>query len=327
MKRARLLAPRELVFEELPLEADRLGPRELYATTECTAVSIGTEYAAFAGHPPLRPSTPYPRVVGYCNVARVVSRGDAVTGIRLGDRVLTNQPHQSAFIAAARDVLAVVPETVPSAPASLAYLAGLGLAALQKARFRPGETVAVLGLGVIGLATVAVAQALGAHVIALGNDDGRLAVARDVGAHLPLRSDAERLTARIAEGTAGVGIDVLVTTANAWEAWRVALEVARSQTRIAVLGFPGREEGAPPFNPLASAHLYDKQLTIVAAGPVPGVTLTHNMQLLLRLVEQRRLPLDRLITHIVPWNELGAVYELAVRRDRALIGAVLDWSK
>jgi threonine dehydrogenase-like Zn-dependent dehydrogenase len=327
MKRARLLAPRELVFEDLALDPDRLGAEEIYATTECSAVSIGTEYAAFAGHPPLRPGTPYPRLVGYCNVARVVKCGDGVTGCRLGDRVLTNQAHQSAFIAPAGDVLAVVPETVPSAAASLTYLAGLGLAALQKAEFRPGETVALLGLGVIGLATVSVAEALGGHVIALGNDDGRLALARELGAHLTLRSEADRLGVRITEATAGIGIDVLVTTANSWEAWRVALEVSRARTRLSVLAFPGREEGPPPFNPLASAHFYDKQLSILAAGSVPHATLTRNMQLLLRLVEQRRLPLDRLITHTVPWNELGAIYALAVRRDRALIGAVLDWSK
>lgn len=335
MKRALLRGAGRLEFEDVALDPDGLRDDEVYAETECSAVSVGTEYAAYAGHPPLRGGTSYPRLLGYCNVARVIKRGESVQVVRPGDRILTIQSHQSAFVCRARDVLAVVPDGVPSAPASLTYLAELGLAALQKSGFRPGENVAVLGLGVIGLATVAVGLALGGHVVAIGNDDGRLAKARELGAHLCLRSDGDGLAARIAEATGGVGIDVLVTTANPWAAWRLALELARPQGRIAVLGFPGRTEGPPLFNPLASSLFYAKQLSVFAAGQVPEMdaapgeirfTLARNMQLLGRLVQDGRLPLERLVTHTVPWKDLGAIYELAARHDRTLIGAVLDWS-
>lgn len=337
MKRARLRGPKELDFEDLPLDRDNLADDEIYAETEFSAVSSGTESAAYAGLPPLRPEAAgYPRLMGYCNAAVVQNVGHAVQGIEVGDRLLTNNSHQSAFICKSSDVLAQLPDSLPSRVACLIYLAELGLATLQRAEFRPGEHVAILGLGVIGLATVNVASALGAQVIALGNDDSRLERARDLGAEAYFRSDDAELKARIDSVTGEIGIDLLVTTANTWDAWRTALDVVRTRGRIAVLGFPGRAEGAPSFNPLDPFYFYAKQLTIYATGSVSEMhvapteirfSLHRNMQLLTTMAAQGRIHLERLITHCVPWYALASIYELALAKDKAMVGAVLDWSK
>lgn len=336
MKRAILRGPKQLEFEDISLHVDDLADSDVYAETEFSSVSTGTELAAYLGHPPVHPWLTYPRFVGYCNVARVMKAGKEPCGIEVGDRILTQQSHQSAFICKSQDMLALVPESISSKVASLTYLAHLGLAALQKADYKPGEHVAVLGLGVIGLATVSIAVALGAQVVAIGNNDFRLQKAREFGAQACFRSDTPDLKSQIEAVTLGVGIDLLVTTANSWEAWRIALEVPRHQGRIAVLGFPGRSEGLPLFNPLDPFYFYTKQLTLFAAGSVSALhvapseirfTLRRNMQMLLRLIQEGKLPLEQLITHCVPWYELQAIYELAVGKDKSLIAAVLDWSK
>lgn len=336
MKRAILRGPSQLEFEDIDLNADDLSEDQIYAETEFSAVSVGTESAAYLGQPPLRPGSPYPRFVGYCNAGKVMRVGREVRGFKVGDRILTHQSHQSAFACRSEDILARVPEFVSTKVASLTYLAHIGLAALQKADLRPGESVAVLGLGAIGLATVNVAAALGAHVVALGNDDYRLKKAAELGARASLRSDDPNLKQQIEAATAGVGIDLLVTTANSWESWRTALDIPRQQGRIAVLGFPGRSEGPPSFNPFDPFRFHSKQLTVYAAGSVPEshvapneirFTLQRNMKMLLRLVGETRLSLDRLITHCVPWHELRQIYELAGRKDKTMIAAVLDWGK
>ena len=325
MKRVILRGPQQVAFEDVPLHPDDVSDGQFYAETECSAVSIGTETAAYLGHPPLRPGTGYPRVVGYCNVARVRRIRGRPEGVSVGDRIFTCQAHQSAFIASPREVLAVIPDSLSPSAASLTYLAQLGLAALQKAAFQPGERVAVLGLGVIGLATVQVATVLGAQVVALGNSELRIRKAEELGARAAFRSDDPQLASRVAAATGGAGIDVLITTANSWEAWRVALEITRPQGRIAVLGFPGRSEGPPTWNPLDSAWFYAKQLSLLAVGDVPAPALERNMGRLLQLMAEGRLPLERLLTHRVPWQALGQIYELASRKDKALIGAVLEW--
>ena len=256
-------------------------------------------------------------------------------GIKVGDRIVTNQSHQSGFLCARADVLAVVPEHVSSEAASLTYLAHLGLAALQNVRYQPGEHVAILGLGVIGLAAVAVAKQLGSTVIAIGNDPFRLEKARLMGADLCVRSDDPQLLPAIEAATRGAGVDVLITTANPWEAWRLALMIPRTRGRIAVLGFPGRSEGPPTFNPFEPSLFYLKQLTIVAAGSVSEVpdiapqeirfTLQRNMEMLLAWMAEGRLPLEQILTHQLPWDQLGRVYELAGQKQKDLVAAVLDW--
>ena len=67
---------------------------------------------------------------------------------------------------------------VDAEQASLVYLTHLGATALRKVSYLPGENVLVIGLGVIGLCTVALASSLGAHVEAIGNHPGRLELAR-----------------------------------------------------------------------------------------------------------------------------------------------------
>src|SRR5688572_21668827 len=65
-KRAILNGPRELEFQDVLLPPD-ITEDQLLARTEFSAVSLGTEMAAYSGEPPLRPGIIYPRLVGYCN--------------------------------------------------------------------------------------------------------------------------------------------------------------------------------------------------------------------------------------------------------------------
>ena len=251
-ERARLLGPRRLEFEDISLDDDGLAPTEIYATTDVSAISFGTERAAYFGEPPLRPGPTYPRLVGYCNVASVAAVGSAVTNVRAGQRILTHQSHQSAFIVGANEVLITVPPELPSDVASMTYLAALGLSALQRVSFRPEDVVAVIGLGPIGLATVGVAASAGARCYAVGKGDMRLAKARILGACKTIVAD------NVNEALA----DIVVVAASSWSAWRTALKrCARARAYRCIRIFPGRGEGPPTFNPLEPAHFYDKRTT------------------------------------------------------------------
>jgi len=98
-----LTGPRALELREEPLGGGLLTPAEIEAVTVYTAISPGTELAAWEGKPPLRPSSPYPRLLGYCNLARVTRVGSEVAGMGAGNYVLTHQSHRSAFRAPVRE--------------------------------------------------------------------------------------------------------------------------------------------------------------------------------------------------------------------------------
>ncbi len=207
------------MFEDIEVENECPGEFDLFVETDCSAVSLGTETAAYRSAPALRPGKVYPRLMGYCNVGTVRKTGRGVKDIVIGQRVLTHQSHQSAFSCGQDEVLAALSDDIPTDEAAVAYLGQLGLAALQKVRFQKEETVVVVGLGFIGLATVALVTSLGGKAIAVGNDATRLAVAKNLGAVGSFDASDSDLKKKIAN--LGGTRSVIVTTVNAWSAWIV----------------------------------------------------------------------------------------------------------
>ncbi len=319
-----LTGPGDLVTRTERLDLSQLDPNAVAARTLVSAISPGTELAAFLGYPPLRPMQTYPRVIGYCNVAEVVAVGDAVTDLEPGSRVLSFQSHRSAFICARADVTPL-PATADIIACSAAYFFHLGYAAVLRARPAPDQHVAVIGLGTIGLATVAVAAMAGARVTAVSGRES--APAPEMGA-------CQQLTPSQAEGTLGGDIDTVITTSNRWADWRLALTCARHGGTVASLGFPGRGEPPPDFNPLDSRWLYDKQLAIVGCGLIPDATdpaagnwydIKTTLPLIISRVLDHTLPARRLVSEVVSSRALAKTYERLAAREPGLITCVLEW--
>ena len=327
IQKAMLFGARDLRFVEEEIEGARPGAGEVVVTAEVTALSTGTDLGNYEGRSTEVPGAPdYPRPVGYSHVGTVTAAGEGA-GWSVGDRVFSMRPHQSAYLAGAGDLLVRVPEGADRDGASLAYLTQLGMAGMRQARYEAGERVAVVGLGVIGLCTVAVAVAMGARVTAIGNSAFRNALATTMGAGVTLASGDGAL--------AGLDADLVVLTANPWAAYRDAVAAARYGGRISILGFPGRAQAPPEFNPLDASWLYAKQLTLLGSGYSPrteagphevAFNLRRNLELIFDYMCAGRLPLERIITHRMPWHSMRDAYELALGRSKEMAAAVFDWS-
>jgi threonine dehydrogenase-like Zn-dependent dehydrogenase len=334
MKQAVIYGAADLRLEESTLDATGLADEQVYVETEVTAMSTGTELAIYEGRLNEIPTTPdYPRPLGYSNVGRVVRTGSAVSRVRPGQRVFSRTPHQSAYIAQQDELMVPVPESVGSEEASLAYLTQLGVTALRQAGYQTGENVAVIGLGVIGLAAVAVARAMGARVAAISNSPLRSSPARCMGAHGVFLS-SEVHTAEDLDIFGETGTDIVLLTANTWEAFRTSVEIARFGGRISVVGFPGRAQPQPEFNPLDPQWFYGKQLTLMGVGYSPRANchpweirfnLHRNLEYIFALMGSGILELESLITHRFPPTRMKEAYELACRHSKELIAAIFDW--
>src|SRR3989338_942569 len=263
-----LVTPQKIEFTEMELYEKDIGSNEIIAKTILSAISPGTELAAYMGQPPLRPSIQqYPRLLGYCNVARVVAVGRAVKDCRIGDRVLTCQSHRSMFKIYAKEVILKIPEAIDSAEIAALYLYHLGYKSLECGEVASGTTVAVIGLGPIGLGIVRLANIRGAAVTAVSGDEKRLRRASEMGAQ----------TMHLKHAGVPVGqCDVVITTSNSWDDWLLALRLAGKGGTVVVVGFPGRGMPLPQFNPLDPQFFYDKQLTIKAAGNAPDEEVQRN---------------------------------------------------
>jgi len=314
----------ELREEALPSHAD------LLCETIVTAISPGTELAAYTGVAPLRPGVVYPRLQGYCNVARVV-RSD-VSGYAVGDRVLSFTSHRSHFALKAEEVLFRLDDEMDAGKIACAYLYHLGYNAVLRSGVRAGSRVVVIGLGALGLTSVAMAAIAGAQVHAISDHDRPRALALAMGADGVHRRDEERALADMTGGRA----DVVVTTVNGWEDWQLALRLAGQNGVIACLGFPGRGQDAPRQNPLDSQHFYMKQLRIEAVGWSPENDDSRgflrfneraNLGWIAGLIASGKLDPDLLISARYPADRIDQAYRDLIARKDAPVTYLLDWAR
>lgn len=332
---ARLTAPRTLVFESERLKIGDLASDQVVAETVVSALSVGTELAAYCGLPPLRPGPIYPRVVGYCNVARVLKVGDGVKVCAPGDLILTFQSHRSAFVCREADVLVQVPEGMDLGAVAVTYLFHLGYAALLAGDFKMGQQVAVVGLGVLGMGAVACGGLGGGKVAGFSDQPAALNRIAEYGAWGAFEKKGDQVVDDYLEATGQNGADLVLVTSDRWEDWLLALRLARKRGIVSMIGFPGRGQAAPLFNPLDSQYVYDKQLRIQASnwGAEKDVTADQalrikrrNFQYLLEMIEAGRLPARSLVSGESEWSELADVYEqLMVQRGGAL-SHLLHWN-
>jgi NADPH:quinone reductase-like Zn-dependent oxidoreductase len=322
-----LVGARQLVWldEALPSTAPA---GALLCETIVSAISPGTELAAWTGLPPLRDATGYPRVQGYCNVARVLDVGSGVSGFAAGDRVLSFQSHRSHFVLAADDVLLRLAETASADAVACTYLFHLGHNAVLRGGVRLSSHVLVIGLGALGLTSVAMARAAGAQVVAASAHERARALALQMGARAACSRDA-------VAGQIGPGADVVIITTNAWSDWQLALQSTAMRGTIAVLGFPGRSQAPGDFNPLDSRYFYAKQLRIEAIGLSPErpdargharFNERDNLAFIYGEICTGRLDSSLLVSGTFPATQIERAYEALLERRDSPVTYLLRWT-
>lgn len=334
MKIAMLHGPRDLRMETHEFDAT-LAPDQIHVRTEISAFKIGTDRGNYEGAEAVPGSPDFPRPVGDSNLGIVQAVGTSVKGLKPGDRVVSRGWHQSELICGPNLHPVRVPENVSSEDAVWAHLYTLSAKCYRKAFFTPGEYVAVVGLGVLGLGAVALGPYLGGRVIGLGNDVGRLEMATRMGAEHVLLSDDPNLAEKLNDITNGLGVDLVILTANPWPAWRTACQAVRPNGRVACVALPGRGEAALGFNPLAMEWFYNKGIALIAINgqngylfPTPGSDrfggvrgCEHTLSLMARGMQP-----SQLITHRLPYADMATAYEMAYARDKSMLGVIFDWS-
>jgi threonine dehydrogenase-like Zn-dependent dehydrogenase len=329
ISKAVLHAPRDLRIEQYEDEVSSLASDQIRVETIVSALSTGTDRGNYEGAERVPGAPDYPRWVGYSNVGQVIEVGNRVERFGLGDRVFTNQPHLSEFVIDQNKMVIAIDDSIGSERAAFTYLYYLGLLALRRGMFSFGETVAVVGLGVLGLATVELARAWGGRVIAIGNDSFRLQKATEVGAHCSLDYRDPAFSDEIERFTNGVGVDLVILAANPWSAYRVGVEILREGGRLSILSLPGRGESILEFNPLSMGWFYRKALHIISVSLTQAdrIRLEPDLAYLLELMQLDRIHPERLITHRLPYRDMVKAYEAAYQRDKSMIGTVFLWNE
>ncbi len=319
----------DLSIKEEKLDISSLKENEVIGQTVYSCISPGTELAAYQGLPPLRPGKKFPRLVGYCNVGKVLKAGSAVEGIRQGDHILTFSSHCRYFKCKSEEAITRLDEDIDWKMASTVYLFHLGFMAVVEGGAKPGMHVGIMGTGTLGYCTALLCNQFGLNVSVFSNQIYLKKELEDHGIEFSMK-DLSKVHFLVN------AFDVIINTSNSWQDWFLSMELLRKKGSMVNLGFPGRGMAMPNINPLDSRYFYDKQLTLKTAGYVfegeaevydIQFSLKRNIRFLLKLINKGRLDPQKLISKEVKWDQLKCLYDYLLIRDSRKFTGIINWNE
>ena len=170
---------------------------------------------------------------------------------------------------------------------------------VQYGQVKPGDTVAVVGAGPVGLAVIATAGLYGAaQIVAIDLDENRLDLAKQVGATHCVNSGAADWKQQVLDLTDGYGVDVAVEAVGVPATFQMCTDLVRAGGHVANVGVHGK-----PVQ-LELQDLWIKNISISM-----GLVNTTTLAMLLKLVAQQKLPVEKFVTHRFALDEVIKAYE------------------
>ena len=240
-----------------------------------------------------------PIPLGYCHVGEVLDAGQA-PGFAVGDRVVSNSPH-AEVVSADSAFAARVPAAVSSEHAAFTPLAAIALQGLRLVDARRGETVVVMGLGLIGQLAVRLLLARGIVVVGVDPDAAKRAVAAQAGAIIP--DGATGLSALLRSGAAGV---LITASTSSDEPVNLAARLCRRRGRVVLVGVTGLA--------LNRADFYQNEVSFQvsrsygSADPADPSSARANFDEVLALMAAGQLDVSPLLTSRHPFSEAPQLY-------------------
>ena len=278
-----------------------------------------------------------PLPLGYCNAGKIMQVGKGVLGFQKGDRVVSNGQH-AEFVSVPQILCAKIPDSVSDEEASFAVLGSIALQGIRLAKPTLGESVVVMGAGLIGLMTIQLLRAQGCRVMAVDFDKSRLQLASEFGAEIMDLSSGGDVVDVVHGFSRGYGADAVLITVSSKSNDPVshAAKMSRKRGRIILIGVTGLG--------LSRADFYEKELTFQVScsyGPGrydPGYeekgndypigfvrwTEQRNFQAVLDMMAEKKLNVRPLISHRYSISEAEKAYDLILSSNPSL-GILLEY--
>ena len=275
-----------------------------------------------------------PLPLGYCNAGEVIAVGEGVSEFRVGDRVASNG-HHAEIVCIAKNLVAKIPENVSYEEASFTVIGSIGLQGIRLVNPTIGETVVVIGLGLIGLITVQLLLANGCNVIGFDFDSRKVEMAKNSGANAFIASNVD-VVKIVEEYTGGIGADAVLITASTKsnDVISQAAQMSRKKGRIVLVGVIGLN--------IQRADFFKKELSFQVSSsygpgrydddyeskgidyPIAYVRWTEkrNFEAVLNAISRKQLNVNSLITERLALKEYQKIYS---NMGGASIASILEY--
>jgi predicted dehydrogenase/threonine dehydrogenase-like Zn-dependent dehydrogenase len=280
--------------------------------------------------------------LGYSNCGEVLEAGRLARQFEVGSRVAcagAGYANHAEINYIPRLLAVPVPDSVSTEAAAYATVGTIGLQGIRLADPKVGETVVVLGLGLIGQLCVQMLRAAGCRVVALDLSPERVQLAIDEGgADLALVLEGELTERQVLDFTRGRGADSILITAatSSNEPIELAARLARDRARVIMVGVTGMDIPRTPY--------FKKELTfIVSRSYGPGRydidyeehghdypaghvrwTENRNIEAFLDMVASGSVRPEVLTTHRFDIADAAKAFEL-ILSDKPYLGVVLEY--
>lgn len=281
--------------------------------------------------------------LGYAAVGCVVHVPIGVSSIKIGDMVACggSDAAHAEVLSVGMNLCARVHEGTDPRHAALATIASIALQGVRQAEVRLGESVAVIGLGLIGQLTMQLLAAQGCMPIGLDIDSRQMELAKHCGFLHSYLSSNDGVVAAINDLTRGIGVDAVIITAGTSSLAPVNLagELCRRKGKVVIVG-------AVPTG-FERKHYYRKELDLrMSSSYGPGRydplyedqgidypigyvrwTVQRNMQAYLDLLAAGKLNIEPLITHVFPLERAKEAYDMILAKKEHYCAVLLEYDQ
>lgn len=330
---------------------------QMVVRVACSQISAGSEMNTILQR---RQATPAPgtafpgRGLGYTTVGRIMALGQAVTGWEIGERVLCFGHHGSHWTITLdgqdggsgaipnQNLVERIPEGLSDTEAAFAVLGDVALHGLRRARIQMGESVAVHGLGAVGLLAVQLARQSGAWpVIGVDIVPARLQLARELGASQVVDASSTDAVAAIHALTRlprtwkgwlpgvvpGTGAEVQIQTSSNIQIYNTMLRAAADRGRLVMVGAAQHsvEIGAHELLRRELAVYGSYQTGQLEPHPYWPWTRARNRAIIMDMIGRGDLQVQPLVSHMVPGTEAATLYDLMAQGGSGWLSVFLAW--
>ena len=306
-----------IVVEEV--ETPRISPTEVLVKTERTLISRGSEIGArYTREGPVDPA-----IMGYSQAGIVVEVGAEVDGHAAGDRVASVRPHAEFVVVDVerhRGDIILLPDGVSFETATFWPLTTSSVRWMQEAGIARGETLVILGQGLVGSLCMQVARKLYApRIIAVDALPLRCDLAGALGADEVVDASVDDPVEAI-RGFTGEGADVVVEAVGGPGGARAFEQAQEMLNRGGLLQVLGLYENEPL--PLYSNRIQGRRLL---GGYIDLDARRGSSVEAMSLLESGAIATERMITHRFPFTEAKGAFDLLYDRPGETMAVILTW--
>lgn len=262
-----------------------------------------------------------PLPLGYCNVGKVVGVGKGVLEFKVGDRVASNGNH-AEYVNIPKNLVAKIPDNVTDEAAAFTVIGSIGLQGIRLLNPTFGETIVVVGLGLIGLVTAELLLANGCNVIGFDYDSEKVRIANEKGIIAINPAEGTDQVKFVESYTNGIGADgVIITASNkSNDIISQSANMCRKRGRIILVGVIGLDISRADFYEKEisfqvscsyGAGRYDEEYEVKGHDyPIGHVRWTEkrNFEAILNAISKGTLDVEPLITERIPLKDYEKIY-------------------